>query len=56
MPSYEAWYDSTCEAIHSMDENLGRVNRYLKEHELGVDLLEWVELWLQGSGPANGEG
>jgi hypothetical protein len=44
VPSYEAWYDSTCEAIHSMDENLGRVIRYLKEHELGIDSLEWVEL------------
>lgn len=39
-----------------MDEILGGVNGYFKEHELGIDSLEWVELWLPGNGRANGEG
>ena len=39
VPSYEAWYYSYCEAIHTIDENLGRVIRYLKEHNLAERTL-----------------
>jgi len=31
VPSFEQWYYGYCEAIHSVDENLGRVIDYLKK-------------------------
>jgi len=39
VPSFEDWYYSYCEAIHSVDENLGRVLRFVSEHGLAESTM-----------------
>jgi N-acetylglucosamine-6-sulfatase len=39
VPSFEDWYYRYCEAIHSIDDNLGRVLRYLEDHQLAQHTL-----------------
>jgi N-acetylglucosamine-6-sulfatase len=39
VPCFDSWYYSYCESIHTIDENLGRVLRYVKEQGLAESTM-----------------